>query len=202
MSKLTRFALTSLAGMLLAGCFTSKTSLYQGVAPLRPFRDGAVFTSKTGGKTERTTAHEVSPGVYHFISDDSSGKDPDSQDPYRFFPLPSAPAGTLVEEVRTQVSCPSSNPSNGPSNNQPGATTATTCPIFIYGLWRITPRGVEVTNPDCSKVEGVAQMPGVEVDSDGKGSNCGFISRATLEQALRMAAAAHLKPDNIVTLSQ
>jgi hypothetical protein len=86
-----------------------------------PFRDGAVFTSVTNGKTEHTTAHEVSPGVYHFVSDDSSGKDPDGQDPYRFFPLPSAPAGILVEEVKTGVSCPSSGPSSG---------TAATCPII------------------------------------------------------------------------
>ena len=191
MQNLTRFVLTILAAIILAGCFTSKTSLYEGVTPLRPFRDGAVFTSVTDGKTEHTTAHEVSPGVYHFVSDDSSGKDPD--DPYRFFPLPNAPAGILVEEVKTEVSCPSSGPSSG-------TAVTTTCPIYIYGLWRITPKGVEVSNPDCSKIKGVAQLPGVEVDSSGNGGNCGFTRRATLEQALRMAAVA--KPDNVVTVRQ
>ncbi len=190
MPKLTRFALIIWTAILLAGCFTSKASLYDGATPLRPFRDGAVFTSNDGGKVEHTTAHEISPGVYHFISDDSTGKDPDSQDPYRFFPLPDAPSGTLVEEVKTEVSCPSGD-----------ASKTTTCPIYIYGLWRVTPKGVEVTNPDCSKVKGVAQLPGVMADGNS-GSNCGFTTRASLEQALRLAAAAHLKPDNVVTVQQ
>jgi hypothetical protein len=66
----------------------------------------------------------------------------------------------------------------------------------------MTPRGAEVANPDCSKIKGVAQLPGVEVDSSGNGSNRGFTTRATLEQALRMAAAVHLKPDNVVTVSR
>jgi hypothetical protein len=44
------------------------------------------------------------------------------------------------------------------------------------------------------------RLSGVEVGRDEK--NCGFTRRVTLERALRMAAAAHLKPDNVFTVRQ
>jgi hypothetical protein len=36
MPNLAPFVLTTLAAIMLAGCFTSKTSLNEGVTPLRP----------------------------------------------------------------------------------------------------------------------------------------------------------------------
>src|ERR1700678_3601374 len=100
MRNAARFALTCMAAPLLAACFMSQTSLYLGVTPLRPFHEGALFTDTDGSKVEHITAHEAAPGIYHFVVE-SSDKIRDNQISYRFFPLPDAPEGTLVEELKT-----------------------------------------------------------------------------------------------------
>jgi hypothetical protein len=186
MRNAARFGLTCMAAPLLAACFTSQTSLYTGVTPLRPFEEGAVFTNMDGSKVEHITAHEAAPGIYHFVIE-SSDKIRDNQIVYRFFPLPDAPVGTLVEEVKTVAPCPSAATSRDK-----------TCPIYIYGLWRVTPKSLEITNPDCSKVKGIAKLRGLSVS----GGNCSFTNRKTLERALRLVVAAHPKPDDIVNIRQ
>jgi hypothetical protein len=186
MRNVARYALTLLVAPLLAGCFTSQISLYEGVKPLQPFRDGAVFTTANGDKSEHTTAHEVSPDAYRFVVEGDE-KSSANQEPFHFFALPGAPDGTMVVEWISNGYCPS-----------PKSATDKTCQFYVYDLWRLTHNKLGVTNPDCSKMKEVEKLPGVKVD----GENCIFTRRATLERALRMVVAAHLKPDNVLTVSQ
>lgn len=179
MRKPMRIGVVALTAPLLAGCFYSNVSLYQGVPPLHPFRDGQEFTGVDGGKTETYTMREAGAGVYHFV-ESGPGNDKNNDVPHRFFALPGAPAGILVDEVAGQIYCP-----------HPKTNKDTTCPVYQYALWRKTQRGEDITDPDCSKVKGAATL---SVGANEAGKDCAFKSRATLERALRLAAAANLKP--------
>lgn len=165
--------------VLLGSCFESAKPLYDGATPLRPFRDGAVLVSREDGKTEQTRVREVTPGAYRFIS--AGDRPDDATAPARFFALPGAPAGTMVSQGRFNDDC---------------TARARCAPMYVYSLWRMQSHRITVINPDCSKVRGVAQLPGVTA----RDSNCAFTSRASLERAMRMVASAGLKPDSVLTL--
>jgi hypothetical protein len=104
----------------------------------------------------------------------------------RFVALPGLPRDMFVFEAVSDDKC------------RPGQTChpMTAKSERDYGLLRRTQGGAEVTNPDCSKSDAVAKLPGVKA---GDYSICSFENRASLETALLALAKQRWKTGLVYT---
>jgi hypothetical protein len=166
-------------GLLCAGCFESDNDLYQGTKPLQPFQSGPVTNRDKDGKTAPMMLTLEAGGVYRLTPEKPA---PGSSDMIlvRFFPLDGAPRGILVVEAKD---CEKESFKKCLSDKS-----------YDYELVRVVPGGMEWRDPDCSKT--FSKMAGVTVTID----SCKFDDRASLEKALRVAAALPWQTDGTYLL--
>jgi len=165
-----------------AGCFGSDKPLYQGVTPLQPFQAGPVVSRDKDGKTAHFKLSQQADGSYDLVSTDK-GTDLGSGERLRFFSPAGLPPGTLVAEV---VNC------------NKDFKTCDANSGWLYELVRPASGDAagktEWRDPDCSAT--FSKMAGVAVSID----TCKFADRASLEKALRVAAALPWKADGTYEL--
>jgi hypothetical protein len=181
-----RAIITILTCLVLAGCWQSSGSLFNDVKPVQPFRAGKLVSSNPEKPGEVSHAVLVSQkdGSYRLTSADK--KDAGDAVVLRFVALPGLPRDMFVFEAVSDDKC------------RPGQTChpMTAKSERDYGLLRRTQGGAEVTNPDCSKSDAVAKLPGVKA---GDYSICSFESRASLETALLALAKQRWKTGLVYT---
>ena len=173
-----RVLIVAATGLFCAGCFQSDAQLYAGVKPLTPFHSGPVTSRDKDGKTEAMTLALGADGVYRLAPKKPPRGSADIV-LLRFFPLAGAP-DLLVAEVRD---C--------------GDSSLARCAVgksFNYELVRAQPDRAEWRDPDCSKT--FSKLAGVAVTID----SCKFGDRASLEMALRVAAALPWQADGAYLL--
>jgi hypothetical protein len=174
-----RALIAAALGLFCAGCFQSDAALFAGVKPLQPFHAGPVTSRGKDGKTSAMTLTLDADGVYRLMPKKPASGSGDIV-LLRFFPLTGAPPDLLVAEVRD---CGDS-----------GVKQCAGSKSFNYELLRILPDRVEWRDPDCSKT--FSKLAGVAVTID----SCKFGDRASLEKALRVAAALPWQADGVYLL--
>ena len=170
-----RALIVAAMGLFCAGCFQSDAALFAGLKPLTPFHSGPVTSRDKDGKMSAMTLTLDAGGVYRLTPKKAGG----DIVLLRFFPLAGAP-DLLVAEVRD---C--------------GDTAIKQCAgskSFNYELVRILPDRAEWHDPDCSKT--FSKLAGLTVAID----SCKFGDRASLEKALRVAAALPWQADGAYLL--
>ncbi|HEY8255459.1 MAG TPA: hypothetical protein VIG39_12505 [Rhizomicrobium sp.] len=177
---------TVLSCLLLAGCWQSTGSLFHDVKPVQPFHAGKVVSSNPDkpGEVSHAVLTRAKDGSYRLAS--TGKKDVGDAVVLRFIALPGLPKDVFVFEAVSDDKCRAGqtcHPMTAKSERD-------------YGLVRRTPRGAEVTNPDCNKSDAVARLPGVTA---GDYSICSFESRASLERALSALAKQPWKTSVVYT---
>lgn len=177
---------TVLSCLLLAGCWQSTGSLFRDVKPVQPFHAGKVVSSNPDkpGEVSHAVLTRAKDGSYRLAS--TGKKDVGDAVVLRFIALPGLPQDVFVFEAVSDDKCRAGqtcHPMTAKSERD-------------YGLVRRTPRGAEVTNPDCNKSDAVARLPGVTA---GDYSICSFESRASLERALSALAKQPWKTSVVYT---
>jgi hypothetical protein len=171
--------LVAALGLLTAGCFQSDGALYQGTKPLTPFASGTATSRDKDGKEVPMVLTRGKDGRYD-LEPKKAGPGSGDIVLLRFFPLTGAPQGILVAEVEN---C--------------GSVDIKKCRVetnFSYELVRPLPGHVEWRDPDCSKT--FSKLAGIAVKID----SCKFTDRASLEKALRVAAAMPWQADGAYQL--
>jgi hypothetical protein len=159
-----------LAGLLLAGCWQSEGSLYDGAKTVQPLTAGKVVSRDPG--SPRKLNHFLltkQAGGYRLANSDKASSDFGDAVRLRFFAAPGLPKDMFVFEAVSDDAC------------KPGTSchTVTEKTERDYGLLRLTRTGADVSSPDCDKT--TAKLPGVTASDYG---TCTFTSRASLETAL------------------
>jgi len=162
-----------LACLLLAGCWQSEGSLYEGAKTVQPFAAGKVTSGDPGTPKKRNhfLLTKVSGGAYRLTNNDKGSPDSGDAVVLRFFAAPGLPKDVFVFEAVSDDKCKPGNichPMTAKSERD-------------YGLVRLTKTGAEVASPGCDKASAAAKLPGVSVSDYG---TCTFTSRASLETAL------------------
>jgi hypothetical protein len=168
---------------LLAGCWQSSGSLYQGAKPAQPFHAGKLVSRSPDKPKEvsRSVLALETNGAYRLTNADKGSSDFGDAMLLRLFASPGLPRDMFVFEAVSDDKC------------KPGDTChrVTATSERDYGLVRLTKAGAEVTSPGCAKNSAVAKLPGVKLEDYGL---CQFSSRASLEAALRIQAGQPWKP--------
>jgi hypothetical protein len=160
--------------------------LFRDVKPVQPFHAGKVVSSNPDkpGEVSHAVLTRAKDGSYRLAS--TGKKDVGDAVVLRFIALPGLPQDVFVFEAVSDDKCRAGqtcHPMTAKSERD-------------YGLVRRTPRGAEVTNPDCNKSDAVARLPGVTA---GDYSICSFESRASLERALSALAKQPWKTSVVYT---
>lgn len=164
------------ASLLLAGCFTSQRSLYDGEKPVTPLHGGIVYADdpKAPKSHKPMTLDLGGDATYQLTSHDKDGSAEVTR--FRLYPLGGTPL--LVAEA---------------SVCKTGDRACKDKADYNYVFVRVLPDRVEWASPDCSQV--LSKLAGVRVHADP----CQFFDRAALEKALHIAAAEPWKADNVYT---
>jgi len=172
--------------LMLAGCWQSTGTLFSGVQPVQPFRDGRVIASnpEKPGEVSHAMLTKAKDGSYRLTSTDK--KDAGDAVVLRFIALPGLPDDIFVFEAVSDDKC------------HPGQTChpMTAKSERDYGLVRRTREGAEATNPDCNTSDPAARLPGVKTGDYGI---CSFTRRASLQTALLALARQPWKTSVIYT---
>jgi hypothetical protein len=167
--------------LLAAGCWQSSGSLMGNAKPALPLRTGKVVSHNAENPKEFSRSVLTREGDgYRLTNADKGTSDFGDAFVLRFFALAGLPKDVFVFEAVSDDTC------------NPGQTCRPMTPKSerYYGLARLTKTGAEVASPDCDKTSAAAKLPGVKVGSYG---TCTFISRASLESALREQAGRSWK---------
>ena len=153
--------LALLGSTLLAGCWESKTDLYESQEALTPFKVGRVITTDSDGKVSHS-ALSLNGRVY-ILGRGAAGLR------LRFFPLSNAPNDYLIVEMEILPACKDGTCAP-PSAGAP----------HYYALAHLTSSGgAQELAANCDG--NTAEKLGAKQD----GEVCEFSDRATLERALR-----------------
>ena len=169
-----------LACLLLAGCWQSEGSLYDGAKTVQPLAAGKVVSRDPGSprKLNHFLLTKQGGGAYRLANNDKASSDFGDAVRLRFFAAPGLPKDLFVFEAVSDDKCKPGNichPVTAESERD-------------YGLLRLTKAGAEVSSPDCDKT--TAKLPGVTASDYG---TCTFTSRASLETALLAQARQNWK---------
>ena len=156
--------------LLLAGCWQSEGSLYEGAKTVQPLAAGKVVSRDpvSPGRTSHFLLTRQA-GGYRLVNSDKGSSDFGDAVALRFFAPPGLPKDMFVFEAVSDDRCKPGNACH--------PVTATS--ERDYGLLRLTRKGAEISSPGCDKT--IARLPGVTGDDYG---TCTFTSRAVLETAL------------------
>jgi hypothetical protein len=181
MRKLGLIALAAIC-LLTAGCWQSSGSLYGNAKTVQPFRTGKLVSSNP--ENPKDLSHSVltrdAGDGYRLTNADKGTSDFGDAFALRFFALAGLPKDVFVFEAVSDDKC---NPGDV-------CRPMTAKSARYYGLVRLTKTGAEVTSPDCDKTSAAARLPGVKAEDYG---TCSFVSRASLETAVRAQAGQKWK---------
>lgn len=161
-----------LAGLLLAGCWQSRTQLYGSQKPVTPFRAGKVTGRAAGGHLQHYALTQHGARYHLTITDD--GDDFGEGFELAFFPLPGAPDSVLVYQAATM--------------DEPLSDTS----LRYYGLAVRGKNSIGEIRPSCEKDAAAAAASGTKAGADDA---CTFTTRAGLEKSLLALWKSGKKPE-------
>ena len=163
-----------IAALLLAlccgGCFQSGKPLYVGIKPLQPFQPGPITGHDKDKAQIRYAMTRGADGIYRLTQARPARGEAREDMLAGFYAVSGLPSGMMVVETRA---C------------REGRCDAN----YQYGLARMQGGHLEWRIPDCSAA--LSKLAGISVKTD----TCEFSDRASLEKALRVAAALPWQPD-------
>lgn len=166
-----------LAGLLLAGCWQSKTQLYGSQKPVTPFRAGKATSTASDGQIQHyaLTRH----GARYRLTITDKGEDFGEGFELAFFPLPGAPDTVFAYQAATL--------------DEPVTDTS----LRYYGLVVRQKDGIAEIRPSCEKDSAAAAVSGTKAGADDA---CTFTDRAGLEASLLALWKSNKKPEYTYTL--
>lgn len=166
-----------LAGLLLAGCWQSRTQLYGAQQPVTPFPAGKVTGVAADGQVQHyaLTRH----GARYRLTITDKGEDYGEGFELGFFMLPGAPDNVFAYQAATL--------------DEPVTQTS----MRYYGLVERRKDAIAEIRPGCEKDRAAAALSGTRAGADDA---CTFTDRAGLEKSLLALWKSGKKPEYIYTL--